>query len=105
MPYNVYVIELDKEIMKSKKFRKRNPKMNPRLPCLYVGQTAHPPEVRFKQHKEGYKSNSFVRRYGMRLLPKFYTQNNPIQTRKNAEYVEQQLTIKLREKGYGVWSN
>ena len=105
MPYYVYVIEMDKEVMQSKKFRKRNPKMNPKLPCYYVGQSYHKPEVRFKQHKEGYKSNSYVKRYGLRLLPKFYTKNNPIQTRKNAEYIEQQLTKKLRAKGYGVWSN
>ena len=25
MPYNVYVIELDKEVLKSRKFRKYNP--------------------------------------------------------------------------------
>ncbi len=30
MSYYVYVIELDKEVLKSKKFRKQNPRLNPK---------------------------------------------------------------------------
>ena len=105
MPYNVYVIELDKEVMKSKKFRERNPHMNPRRACYYVGQTSHDPETRFKQHKTGYKSNSFVKRYGQRLAWRKFKKYNPIETREEAEHIEQQLTDKLRRKGHGVWSN
>jgi predicted GIY-YIG superfamily endonuclease len=105
MAYNVYVIKLDKEVLKSKKFRERNPNLNPRRVCFYVGQTTHDPVTRFKQHKQGYKSNSFVKRYGIRLVWRKFQRYNPIQTRKDAEQVEQWLTNKLRKKGHGIWSN
>ena len=105
MPYFVYVIELDKEVMNSKKFRIKNPNMNPKKICYYVGQSAHEPQIRFKQHKAGYKSNSFARRFGIRLIQRKYKKFNPIATRKKAEIIEQKLTNKLRKKGHGVWSN
>ena len=103
--YNVYVIKLDKEVLKSKKFRERNPYINLRRACYYVGQTSHDPETRFKQHKTGYKSNSFVKRYGQKLVWRKFKKYNPIRTREEAEYVEQQLANKLRRNGHGVWSN
>ena len=103
--YNVYVIKIDKEVLKSKKFRERNPYINLRRACYYVGQTSHDPETRFKQHKTGYKSNSFVKRYGQKLVLRKFKKYNPIRTREEAEYVEQQLANKLRRKGHGVWSN
>jgi hypothetical protein len=105
MPYYVYVIELDKEVLKSKKFRERNPDINPKKACFYVGQSVHEPEIRFKQHKQGYKSNSYVKRYGLWLRPRKYRKHNPIKTREEAEEIEHQLANKLRQKGYGVWSN
>ena len=105
MTYNVYVIELDKEVLKSKKFRDKNPNMNLRKTCFYVGQSSHNPETRFKQHKKGYKANSFAKRYGCRLEPRIYSRFNPIPTRKEAEKIEQWIAEKLREKGHGVWSN
>jgi len=105
MPYFVYVIELDKEVLKSKKFRERNPDLNPKKACFYVGQSAHEPIIRFRQHKQGYKSNNFVRRYGLWLKPRKYKKFNPIKTRKEAEIIEQKLTKKLRRKGHAVWSN
>lgn len=105
MLYNVYVIKLDKEVIKSKKFRGRNPKMNPRRACYYVGQTSHDPITRFKQHKSGYKSNNFVKKYGSYLEWRKFKKYNPIETREKAEYIEMQLTEKLRKKGHGTWSN
>ena len=105
MAYNVYVIKLDKEVLKSKKFRERNPHLNPRRSCFYVGQTTHDPVTRFKQHKQGYKANSYVKRYGIRLVWRKFQRYNPIETRKDAEQVERWLTNKLRKKGHGVWSN
>lgn len=105
MPYYVYVIELDKEVMNSRKFRERNPNMNPKKVCFYVGQSSHEPDIRFRQHKDGYKSNSFVRKYGLWLRPRKYKKYNPIETREEAERIEQQLTEKLKRKGHGVWSN
>ena len=105
MAYNVYVIELDKGVLVSKKFRERNPHMNTRLACFYVGQTTHDPITRFKQHKTGYKANRFVKKYGFRLVPKIFSKFNPIGKRKRAQFIEQWIAEKLREKGHGVWSN
>jgi predicted GIY-YIG superfamily endonuclease len=105
MPYNVYVIKLDREVLKLKKFREKNPNLNPWFSCFYVGQTAHDPITRFKQHKQGYKANSYVKRYGIRLAWRKFQRYNPIETRKAAEHVEQWLSNKLRKKGHGVWSN
>ena len=105
MPFNVYVIELDKDVVISKKFRERNPYMNARLACYYVGQTIHDPDTRFEQHKMGYKANRFVKKYGVRLVPRKFRKYNPIEKRKDAEYTEQWLAEKLRKKGHGVWSN
>ena len=105
MPYNVYVIELDKEVLSSKKFRVKNPNMNIRKACFYVGQTTHDPITRFKQHKTGYKSNRFAKKYGIRLEPRIFSKFNPIEKRKDAEFIEQWIAEKLREKGHGVWSN
>jgi predicted GIY-YIG superfamily endonuclease len=105
MPYYVYVVELDKAVIQSKKFRLRNPQINPKKACFYVGQSAHLPEIRFQKHKEGYKANTFVKRYGVRLRPRTYNKYNPIKTREEALNIEQYVTNKLRKKGHGVWSN
>jgi len=105
MPYYVYVVELEKEVLTSKKFRVRNPQLNPKKSCFYIGQSAHLPEVRFQHHKAGYKANNFVRKYGLWLRPRKYKKYNPIETREEALEIEQLLTNKLRKKGHGVWSN
>ncbi|MFH1013638.1 MAG: GIY-YIG nuclease family protein [Thermoplasmatota archaeon] len=105
MTYNVYVIELDKGVLSSKRFRVKNPNMNSKKACYYVGQTSHDPHIRFEQHKKGYKSNQFARKYGIRLEPRIFSKFNPIPNRKEAERIEQWITEKLREKGHGVWSN
>lgn len=105
MPYYVYVIELDKKVLKSKRFKKHNPNLNPDKPCFYVGQTCRDPDTRFKQHKDGYKSNSFVRKYGLWLRRGKYKKFNPIDTREEAERIEKELAETLRQKGHGVWSN
>ena len=105
MSYYVYVIELDKEVGKLKKFKKQNPDFIYGSRCFYVVQSAKAPMLRFKQHKDGYKSNSFARRFGIKLVPKFYEKYNPIPTRKDAEELEEYVAIKLRNEDYGVWYN
>jgi len=106
MPYYVYVIELDRDVLKSGRFRRANPGLNPALPCFYVGQTVKKPEKRFKQHKKGGRlSNTLVRKYGRVLRKSLYRKYNPIPTRKDAEDLEKMLTEKLRSQGHGVWSN
>jgi len=105
MRYYVYVIRLDDAVLKFRKFKRINPNMISGRPCFYVGQSYHPPEIRFWQHKKGYKGNRFVKEFGLGLCPQFYDCYNPIVTRKEAEIVEAKLTESLRKKGYGVWSN
>ena len=106
MSYYVYVIELEMiKVLKSAKFRKKNPDYVYGKKCFYVGQSAKAPMLRFKQHKEGYKSNSFARNFGIKLVPDFYEKYNPIPTRKDAEDLEQYIADTLRKKGYGVWFN
>ena len=101
----MYVIRLDDAVINSRKFRRCNPDVNIRLPCFYVGQSCHPPEIRFWQHKKGYKSNHFVKEFGLGLCPRYYDRYNPISTRKEAERIEVFLTENLRKKGHGVWSH
>jgi predicted GIY-YIG superfamily endonuclease len=45
---------------------------------LYVGQTSRDPDVRFDQHKAGYKASGAVRRFGVRLLPDLTAHLNPM---------------------------
>ena len=105
MPYYVYVIKLDKEVLISRKFREKNPYLNPKKACYYVGQSCHDPITRFKQHKTGYKANRFAKKYGIKLAKRKFKKYNPISTRKEAEQIEESLSYKLRKKGHGVWSN
>ena len=70
--YYVYVIELDPKVADLRKFRAKNPKYIKGNGCVYVGQSSKKPEVRFQQHKEGYKSNKYARYYGVKLRPDIY---------------------------------
>ena len=105
MKYYVYVIRLDEMVLKHKKFRQSNPNLDPELSCYYVGQSCHPPETRFWQHKNGYKSNNYAKKYGLGLCPQYYDHINPIKTRKDAERIEEEVTKTLRNMGHGVWSH
>ena len=105
MQYYVYVIELDKEVGKFLKFRKKNPNYILGSRCFYVGQSAKAPLLRFKQHKLGYKSNSFVKKFGLKLAPEIYEKYNPITSRKDAEELESYLAKKLKKERFGVWFN
>lgn len=45
---------------------------------VYVGQTGRDPDIRFDQHKAGYKASGAVRRFGVRLLPELTAHLNPM---------------------------
>jgi hypothetical protein len=45
---------------------------------LYVGQTSRDPDLRFDQHKTGYKASRAVTRFGVRLLPEVVEHLNPL---------------------------
>lgn len=59
----VYVIELA-----AAAGRRRDP----RIPWVYVGSSAREPEIRFAQHRRGYRSARLVRRFALRLRPDLY---------------------------------
>jgi len=103
--YNVYVIELDRGVMNSKKFRKRNRSVDPCKPCFYVGYTWHNPEYRFKQQLSGEKSSYFPRTYGKKLRPDIYGIYNPMKTKGDAERMKEELAEWLETQGHGVWWN
>ena len=84
------------------RFRRANPGYLPGKPCVYVGMTGLSPDERFDKHKAGIKANSFVQRYGRRLLPSLYEVYNPMPY-EGAREMEAELGIALREEGYGVW--
>ena len=68
-------------------------------------QSAKKLPPRFRQHKEGYKSNTYAKRFGLKLVPEFYAKYNPIPTRKDAEELEEYVAQNLRKERYGVWFN
>jgi len=100
--HNVYVIELDKAVLKEPKFRRANPEYDPAKPCVYVGMTGLTVRQRFTNHRKGIKSNRFAHRYGIRLLPALYECFNPMPY-EGAREMEVELAVGLREEGYGVW--
>ena len=87
--YYVYVIELDPKVADLRKFRAKNPKYIKGNGCVYVGQSSKKPEVRFEQHKEGYKSNRYAKYYGIKLRPDIYEKYKQIPKRKAAESIEE----------------
>ena len=101
--YFVYVIELEPAVLAVRAFRKRNPTYRDGKPCVYVGSSVQPPDQRFDQHKEGYRGNRFVRRFGARLRPDVFERYNPVPTRADALEIEEYLAGRLREEGWGVW--
>lgn len=100
--YCIYVIELDKSVLRERRFLEANPDYVPGKPCVYVGMTGRTPELRFAQHKSSYKSSRIARKYGIRLKPRQYERYNPM-TREKAEFMEVEKARILRSRGYGVW--
>jgi hypothetical protein len=100
--HNVYVIELDGAVLNHSRFRAANPNRDMLKPCVYVGCTGLTPEKRFAKHKAGIQANSYVQRYGLRLLPKLYAYANPMPY-DAARDMEVELAIALQEEGYAVW--
>jgi len=100
--YNVYVIELDPRVLNLVRFRNANPNRDMLMPCVYIGMTGLTPEARFAKHKAGIRANSYVQRFGLRLLPKLYAYANPMPY-EAARDMEVELAIALQEEGYAVW--
>jgi hypothetical protein len=100
----VYVVELDRDVLKERKYRRENRLYVPQKLCLYVGSTALSPEERFRNHLLGHRANRYVYRYGVRLRPEFYRHYPPM-GRYEAELTERELALELRDEGHAVWFN
>jgi len=106
--FYTYVIKLEDKVKEDPKFIKANPKLDPKLPAYYVGQTSLNPELRLQQHKEGYLSNRYVQNNGLSLIRndgRLYKKRDTTNQRDKAEKQESQLAKELRNKGHGVRSN
>jgi hypothetical protein len=100
--HNVYVVELHPYVLNFARFRAANPNRDMLKPCVYVGMTGLTPEARFAKHKAGIRANSYVQRFGLRLLPRLYAYANPMPY-EAAREMEVELAIALQEEGYAVW--
>lgn len=98
----IYVIRLDTEVRKAKRFRDANPSASEDAECLYVGMTACSAEERFNQHKRGYKACSFVRKHGLSLVTELFPRNDLL-TVNAARRLEIEHAESLRKQGYAVW--
>lgn len=65
---------------------------------LYVGETSRDPDLRFDQHKTGYKASRHANRFGLRLLPELVEHLNPLR-RWEAIDLEEALAEAFRRAG------
>lgn len=130
--YHLYVIELDFQLVKNRKFMSKNSLHKNEMDCLYVGVTTHTCECRFKQHQlhakkqtDGYFCSCFGKEefkffvrsggrtrgsyypgvYGMRLRSNLFYKYNPIKNKEKAYFMETKLADQLRSQGYAVWQH
>lgn len=124
--YFVYVIELEPRVLAHPKWKTQNPDQSTEQ-CFYVGQSAHEPECRFKQHttqlnlyvdcflcccscNRGKEVSSrvvgtarFVQDWAVQLRPDLYQHLNPLTSRRSALKEEAAMATHLKEQGHGAW--
>jgi hypothetical protein len=91
MASRVYVIELSWEAGRRR---------DPRIPWVYVGSSARDPEIRFAQHRRGYKSSGLVKRFALHLRPDLYEDLGPIRSSARAREAEQARAKELAAAGF-----
>ena len=107
----IYVIELDKKVLKDKKFRAANPDYKEGKPSVYVGYTSKTPEIRLEEHLSGKRNrggrgrlfNKYAKNYGLWLKPRLYKSHNPFSSKEEAKNFEVEKARRLRKRGYAVW--
>ena len=100
---NLYIITLHPDVLGCSEFRRANPGYREGMPCVYVGLTIHSPGDRYQQHKMGYRSSKYPKKYGVELALELMDGFEPGElTEEEQEYA---LADWLREQGYGVWQN
>ena len=103
--HNIYVIELDNEVLRKKKFKDANPDYIEGSPCVYVGMTSKSPRERYEQHRTGYRnkkghklSANIVEKYGTCLRGSLFNHIKPVKSRAEALELEEKLALDLRRK-------
>jgi hypothetical protein len=99
----LYVITLDPEVLWIKEFRQENLGYIEGMPCVYVGMTIHDPGDRFEQHKTGYRSSKYPRKYGVELALELIDGFDGEGLNDNVR--EAALADWLRAQGCAVWQN
>jgi hypothetical protein len=89
--YRIYVVELAPGAGRRR---------DQRIPWVYVGSSSRDPELRFEQHRRGYKSARIVRRWGLRLRPDLYDDLDPLRTPKAGVAAEKERAIELARSGF-----
>jgi hypothetical protein len=100
---NLYVITLDPEVLWCKEFRQENPGYIEGMPCVYVGLTIHDPGDRFEQHRAGYRSSRYPRKYGIELALELMEGFDGEGLNDGEQ--EAALAGWLRRQGCAVWQN
>lgn len=100
---NLYVITLHPDVLERREFRDANPDYIEGMPCVYVGFTIHEPGDRYRQHKSGYKSSRYPRRYGVELALELIEGFN--EEAFAEEEKEPALAAWLRSQGIAVWQH
>ncbi len=73
---------------------------DPRIPWVYVGSSARDPEIRFEQHRRGYKSARLVKRFALRLRPDLYDDLPAFRGSTKARQAEEQRARELAGCGF-----
>lgn len=100
---NLYVITLHPDVLSCRDFREANPAYIEGMPCVYVGMTIHDPGDRYQQHKAGYKSSKYPKRYGVELALELIDGFDA--SGLGDEEKEPALADWLRDQGFAVWQN
>jgi predicted GIY-YIG superfamily endonuclease len=99
----LYVITLHPDVMSCRDFREANPGYIEGMPCVYVGMTIHDPGDRYRQHKAGYKSSKYPKKYGVELALDLIDGFDA--SGLSDEEKEPALADWLRDQGFAVWQN
>ena len=110
--YYVYVGQLSKEFANTRKAKRKNIDADLNKSCLYVGHSNKEPRERWKQHLERARNNKgrlfspVAAKWGENYIHwRKFNHYNPINSRQEAEKLEEKIAIKYRDKGFTVWSD
>jgi hypothetical protein len=101
----VYVIRLKNSVSQKPSFVKRNSEMVSSKPCVYIGSSVLEPLKRYQKHLTAKSGSKWVKEFGKGLHERLTNKQPNYGTRAEAEFAEYALALRLRRKGYGVWTN